>query len=135
MSTTGDSESENKENKITVGTEFESTAINASGGPFTSTTISGMVPITGATITTSPAVGSTWVGGGMVTSSPVSKPKPSKVVDAPNRRPKKILVAFLDDKDEIEWCAKVHPDDIDLTMGMSDPATRMTLGFWLIEAD
>jgi hypothetical protein len=71
-----------------------------------------------------------------ITVTPTSaKPKPSRLVSAPGERPKKILIAFLDGDDEVQWCAKVHPDDIDVTMSSGDPATRLNLGVWLIEAE
>lgn len=111
---------------LTGGISIPST-ISASGSWTTTPTIT----TTGTGIT---------VGGGITVPMPAptvraAKPKPSKLLDAPNKRPKKILIAFLDGDDEVEWCAKVHPDEINFDMASSDPATRLNLGVWLIEAD
>lgn len=96
------------------------------GSTVTSPTFASGGVITGTSVTTTPL---TW--------SPAPAPamkKPPAIIDAPTRRPKKLLIAFLGDDDDVEWCAKVNPDDIDVSFDKDEPAPRVELGFWLIDA-
>jgi hypothetical protein len=65
---------------------------------------------------------------------PASKPKPSKVLEMPTRQPKKILIAFLDHEDNVEWSAKVHPGDVNIRFG-DHGIPEMDLSVHLTEAD
>jgi len=92
--------------------------------------------VTPATTSSSPT---TYSSGGVLpatlTFPAAKKPKPSKTLDAPSKSPRKILVAFLNEDDEVEWCGKVHPGDIQVDFDKGEFAPRMTLGFFLIEAE
>jgi hypothetical protein len=82
-----------------------------------------------------------YTGGGVVTPAWTSTttgvyktPKPAKVVDVPSKRPKKILIAFLDEDDNTEWSAKLHAGTINVEYGETG-VPEMSLHMHLTEAD
>lgn len=83
------------------------------------TTTGGVVPLPPATLTFPPLSSSS---------------KPPKLLDAPVRTPKKVVVAFLDEDDNVEWCGMVYPESVDVYHRGMEPS-EMQLGFKLIDAN
>lgn len=85
---------------------------------------------TGGTITS----GGMTISGASITLTPPVPKSGSRVISAPGKSPRKVLVAFLDENDEVEWCAKVRPDQVETKFNGGD-APEMWLAFKLVEAD
>lgn len=57
-----------------------------------------------------------------------------KVKDLPTKRPKKILIAFLDEDDNQEWAAKLKAKEISIDLGL-DGVPKMNLEVDLMVED
>lgn len=93
----------------------------------------------GVTVTRGTTTTGTLATGGLLPPLKPSKPlppRPVRVIPAPTQAPRKVVIAFLDENDEIEWCAKVRPDSINTRFG-GDPmeTPEMDICFKLVEAD
>ena len=93
--------------------------------------------------------GVTYGGGGMVMSSGaitassitsgtirMSAPPKKRIADAPNKKPKKILVAFLDEDDNQLWAEKLDPGSITVDYPiMGAPKLKLELDLWVDEEE
>lgn len=115
-----------------MSTEKETTeSATVSAGKIT--TGSGTGTTWGGTITTTGGV--TFSPGGTIKPSTVIKPRASKHIPAPTAMPRKILIAFLDENDEVQWCGKMHPGDLSVDFDSTTYAPELSLRVHLIEAD
>lgn len=103
-------------------------------GSFTTGTIPSGVTISGASGGTF-ITGKLASGGFVKPSSTKLPPRVPKVIAAPSQTPRKVLIAFLDENDEVEWCAKVRPESINTRFGTVDETPEMDICFKLVEAD
>lgn len=100
----------------------------------------GGVPFTTRTGTTSAG---SWVPTA-TTMSPVSipptaapaRPKPTvpRQLPIPSKAPRRVVIAFVDDEGEVEWCGMVYPDTVDVNMDIAGPP-EMQIAFKLIDAN
>lgn len=104
----------------------------ASSGSWTTGTVRSGTTVSG---------GGTFITGALASGGTITRPsvklppRVPKVIAAPSQTPRKVLIAFLDENDEVEWCAKVRPESINTRFGTVDEMPEMDICFKLVEAD